>query len=94
MKAQIESEYLFTVEQFKALTKPQRQAIEAVAEYLAGDTVMANQTDEEITGTFNLLKPCRGCVPSEEVGEDLLYHYPPEVRGGLSGRHGISRERN
>ena len=34
---------------------------------------MDNQTDEEITGTFNLLKPCRGCVPSEEVGEDLLH---------------------
>ena len=73
MKTQIESEYLFTVEQFKALTKPQRQAIEAVAEYLTDDTVMDNQTDEEIAGTFNLLKPCRGCVPSEEVGEDLLH---------------------
>jgi hypothetical protein len=34
MKTQIESEYPFTAEQFKALTEPQRQAIEAVAEYL------------------------------------------------------------
>ena len=50
----------------------QRQAIEAVAEYLTGGTLTANQSDEEIAATFNLLKPCRGCVPSEEAGEDLL----------------------
>ena len=51
MKTQIESEteYPFTAEQLKALTKPQRQAIEAVAEYLTGNTVTANQTDEEIS---------------------------------------------
>ena len=74
MKTQIESEteYPFTADQLKALTKPQRQAIEAVAEYLTGNTLTANQTDEEISGTFNLLKPCKGCVPSEEAGEDLL----------------------
>ena len=74
MRTQIESEteYPFTANQYSALNPEQRQAIEAVAEYLTGDSVMANQTDEEITGTFNLLAPCRGCVPSEEVGEDLL----------------------
>jgi hypothetical protein len=74
MKIQIESEteYPFTAEQLTALTKPQRQAIEAVAEYLTGNTLTANQTDEEISDTFNLLKPCKGCVPIEEVGEDLL----------------------
>jgi hypothetical protein len=74
MRTQIESEteYPFTANQYSALNPEQHQAIEAVAEYLTGDSVMANQTDEEITGTFNLLKPCRGCVPSEEVGEDLL----------------------
>jgi len=74
MTTQIESEteYPFTAQQLKALTEPQRQAIDAVAEYLTGSTITTNQTDEEITGTFNLLKPCKGCVPSEEAGEDLL----------------------
>jgi hypothetical protein len=72
MKTQIESEYPFTVDQLKALTKPQRQAIEAVAEYLTGSTITARFTDEEITSTFNLLKPCKGCLPSEGAGENLL----------------------
>jgi hypothetical protein len=67
-----DTEYPFTAEQFNALTEPQRQAIEAVAEYLTGNTFPANQTNEEITGTFNLLKTCAGCVPSEEASEDLL----------------------
>ena len=72
MKTQIESEYLFTAEQFEGLTEPQRQAIEAVAEYLTGSTITARFTNEEITSTFNLLKPRKGCIPSEEAGEDLL----------------------
>jgi hypothetical protein len=73
MKTQIESEYPFTAEQLNALTEHQRQAIEAVAEYLTGSINLAeNLTDEEITGIFRLLKSCNGCVPSEETGEDLL----------------------
>ena len=67
-----DTEYPFTAEQLNALTEPQRQAIEAVAEYLTGNTFTTNPTDEEISSTFNLLKPCDGCVPSEEAGEDLL----------------------
>jgi hypothetical protein len=67
------TEYPFTAEQLNALTKPQRQAVKAVAEYLTGNNISEeNLTDEEITGTFNLLKTCAGCVPSEEAGEDLL----------------------
>lgn len=67
-----ETEYPFTATQLTALTEPQRQAIEAVEEYLTSNTIPANQTDEEITGTFNLLKPGDGCVPSDEADEDLL----------------------
>jgi hypothetical protein len=72
MKTQIESEYRFTAEQLTGLTELQRQAIDAVAEYLTGGTITARFTNEEITGTFNLLKVCDGCVPSEEAGDDLL----------------------
>jgi hypothetical protein len=61
------------VEQFKALTVEQRQAIEAVAEYLTGSTIWEdNLADEEISRTFNLLKVSRGCVPIEEADENLL----------------------
>src|SRR5438034_4157199 len=72
MKTDIE--YPFTAEQYRSLTPEQRRAIEAVAEYLSAESLPeeTNLTDEEITNTFNLLKPCEGCVPNEEAGEDLL----------------------
>jgi hypothetical protein len=76
MKTEIEAqtEYPFTADQYKTLVPEQRQAIEAVADYLTGSGVPtgANFTDEEITSTYNLLKPCEGCVPPEEVEGDLL----------------------
>jgi len=68
-----EPESPFTVEQFKPLTNEERKVIVAVAEFLTGNTMTTgNQTDETISETFNLLKSCKGCVPEEEVGEDLL----------------------
>jgi hypothetical protein len=72
MKTDIE--YPFTAEQCRAVTAEQRRVIEAVAEYLSGSSLAGGTdlTDEEITSTFNLLKPGDGCVPSEEAGEDLL----------------------
>ncbi len=76
MKTETEKtiEYPFTADQYKALTPERRLAIEAVAEYLTGSGVPtgANCTDGEITWTFNLLKPCEGPVPPEEVDGDLL----------------------
>jgi hypothetical protein len=76
MKTEIETqtEYPFTADQYKTLATEQRRAIEAVAEYLTGSGVPRgdNCTDEEITSTLNLLKPCKGCVPPEEVDGDLL----------------------
>ena len=75
MNNTIETEYPFTVDQYNALTAERRRAIEAVAEYLTGSGVPTaeNPTGEEITCIFNLLKPCDGCVPPEEVDGDLLH---------------------
>jgi hypothetical protein len=72
MKTEIasETEYPFTAEQWKALTEPQRRAIDAVAEYLTGNPITAGFTDQEVT--FNLLKVCDDCVPPEEADKDLL----------------------
>jgi len=76
MKIETETQtaYPFTADQYKALTSEQRQAIEAVAEYLTGSGVPtgANCTDEEITCSFNLLKPCEVAVPPEEFDGDVL----------------------
>jgi hypothetical protein len=72
MKTEIETEHPFTIKQLEELKPEQRRAIEAVTEYLTGNTFIAELTDDEITGTFNLLKSCKGCVPIEEAGEDLL----------------------
>jgi len=69
-----QTEYPFTVDQYKALTPEQQKALEAVADYLRGSRVSSGDylTDEEITWTFNLLKPCEGPVPPEEIDGDLL----------------------
>ena len=76
MKTETESraEYPFTADQFKALAPDRREVIEAVADYLAGSGVPSGEDldDEEITWTFNLLKPCEGAVPPEEGEGDLL----------------------
>ncbi len=73
MKTENQHPYPFTMEQLKALTPEQRQAIEAVAEYLSEASISTDDlTDEEISDIFNLLRSCEGCVPSEEAGEDLL----------------------
>ena len=69
MNTEIEaSECPFTAEQVQALNPEQHQAIEAVAEYLSGSCL----PEEEFHLAFNLLRTCKGCVPPEERGEDLL----------------------
>ena len=73
MNTKTETEYPFTLTQYQALTPEQRRAIEAVAEYLSGNALPADLTDEKISSAFNLLKTCAGCVPSEEAGEELLH---------------------
>jgi len=63
----------FTRKQYNRLTGEQKQAVEAVAEYLNGGSFAneAKLSTEEIASTFNLLKASEGCVPIEEAGEEL-----------------------
>ena len=65
-----EIEHPFTAEQFQALTEEERQAVLAVAEYLTSS--MIDVSDEQLSEALNLMRPCEGCVPSEEVDENLL----------------------
>jgi len=63
----------FTRKQYDGLTGEQKQAVEAVAEYLNAGS-FANEAElstDEIASTFNLLKASHGCVPVEEAGEEL-----------------------
>src|SRR5882724_12563070 len=65
-----EIEHPFTAAQFHVLTEDERQAVFAVAEYLT--TSMIDISDEQLSEALNLMKPCEGCVPSEEIDENLL----------------------
>ena len=65
-----EFEYPFTAKQFKVLAEDEREAVLAVAEYLTGGTNLVS--DEDFSIALNLMRESEGCVPSEEVGDDLL----------------------
>src|SRR4051812_44457606 len=67
------TEYPFTKKYFDALTDEQKQVLDAVAGFF-NDVVLSQGTDlndEFISETFNLLRPCEGCVPQEEIGDDV-----------------------
>ena len=70
---QISNQEPFTLEQWHALNDEQKSAINAVAEFLTGFgiTEQGQLTEEPLSNIFNLLKPCGGCVPEEEIGDDL-----------------------
>jgi hypothetical protein len=66
----IKTEHPFTAEQFQKLEGEEQKAVLAVAEYLTSRDIEI--TDEELSQALNLMKVTDGCVPSEEVGDDLL----------------------
>src|SRR5216683_1085273 len=63
--------YQFTAAQYTALSDEERNAIQGVANYLEGENLEAPD-DERLSSTFNILRPCDGCVPGEEIGADIL----------------------
>ena len=62
--------YPFTAEQFTALSEEERQAVLAVAENLSSRNLKIS--DENLSGALNLMKRSEGCVPREEIGDDVL----------------------
>jgi len=64
------SDGTFTTAQYAGLTNEEREAIQMVAEYLLDDDLKVFD-DKTLSKTFNLLRPCDGCVPDEEIGNDL-----------------------
>jgi hypothetical protein len=73
-ETETQTEYPFTADQYKALTKEQQQALEAVADYLCSLAMPTGTdvTDAELMSIFNLMKPCEGCAPPEEFDGDVL----------------------
>ena len=67
----IETEYPFTAAQFNALSEAERRAVLAVAEYLTSTTTEI--TDEDLSMALNLMEPCEGGVPFEEIDTNVLF---------------------
>jgi hypothetical protein len=66
-------ECAYTAEQFRRLTEAQKAALAATAKYLSRDSpALESLDDEELDDVFNLLQPCPGCVPEEEIDDELL----------------------
>ena len=63
-------QYPFTAEQFNSLPQEGRQAVLAVAEYLTSSSIEIS--DAGLSSALNLMKKSEGCVPREEIGDDIL----------------------
>jgi hypothetical protein len=66
------TQYPFTVEQLSSLNREQREAVDAVVEYLSDFPLSDDPTDEEISQSLNLLKFCESNIPPEEFDGDIL----------------------
>jgi hypothetical protein len=64
------AEFPFTAAQFNALTEEERLAVLAVAEYLTSSST--DITDEDLSSALNLIRETEGCVPQEEIDNDLF----------------------
>src|SRR5258708_7600365 len=69
-KIKADPEHPFTAAQFNALSEEERQAVLAVAEYLTSSTTPI--TDDDLSTALNLMRETEGCVPQEEIDENLL----------------------
>jgi hypothetical protein len=70
---QTNTDYPFTKEEFVLLTEEQKSIIDAVAEFLTGSNLsqIEDLDNESFSEYFALLKPCDGCVPWDQIGDDL-----------------------
>lgn len=66
-------ETVYTLEQLQDLSQDQKTVLAAVAEYLTSTPLALESLNNALLDEiFNLFKPCRGCVPEDQVDEDLL----------------------
>ena len=65
------NEPIYTEAQYNSLTPEEQEILQQVATHLTGESITTTD-DETLQITFNILRPCEGCIPEEEIGEDLL----------------------
>jgi hypothetical protein len=62
---------IYLPEQFSSLSTEAQAALHTIAENLTGERI--DLTDAESLGeVFNVLHPCDGCIPEEEISDDVL----------------------
>jgi hypothetical protein len=63
----------YTIEEMDALTTDQRAALRGIADHRgidldSEDTPLGEETIQE---AFRLFQPCEGCIPEDEIGDDV-----------------------
>ena len=61
----------YTAQQWLDLDPDRQSVIRAVAEYLSAQKLPEHPTAEDLSVALNLLRPCPGCVPEEEIDDSL-----------------------
>src|SRR5882724_6968514 len=64
------TEPIYTEAQYNSLTPAEQKILHEVATHLTAEPIPVDEESLQIT--FNILRPCDGCIPEEELGEDLL----------------------
>lgn len=64
--------YDYSVASFATLSPKEQQALQDVSMQLTGERLDPEALEEIWEATFYILSPCDGCLPEEEIGDDLL----------------------
>ena len=69
----INTEFFYTRCQFEALSPEHKEAIDAFVLYVGGHTLSGRPDceDECINENLNIFRPVEGCIPDEEIDDDL-----------------------
>jgi hypothetical protein len=70
MNTKTQTQYTYTTEQFNRLTKSEKAAILRIIDYVTGETP-STVNDKILSDGLNFWRPTTGCVPEEEVRDNL-----------------------
>jgi hypothetical protein len=68
-----QTEFFYTRSQFEPLSPEQKAATDALFLYIGGHTLsgQADCDDERVHEYLNIFRPVEGCIPEEEIEDDL-----------------------
>src|SRR5438093_297677 len=61
----------FSSTHYASLSELEQAILRELAKHLSGED-LDPAADASLHSTFNILRPCDGCLPDEEIGDDLL----------------------